>query len=215
MCDGQPIVSIDHRSTVAASRVVRRLVATVVIVLLGTADASAWSSPAHQAIGEAAQSRLTPQARAALARILQDTDTLSPGALAGVATWADDVRARARHQTVADGWGPADIDEADQFNADNPGNALWHFVDLTLGATAYPATDPPTGDPLKPFVTSDDIVHALGRCIAILEAPTADPKFSKRQAVRWIVHLVGDLHQPMHVRVATTRRPSRPSRPSR
>jgi hypothetical protein len=43
------------------------------------------SGPAHQAIGEAAQDRLTPQASAVLARIWQDTDTLSPGSLAGAA----------------------------------------------------------------------------------------------------------------------------------
>ena len=176
-----------------------RVAASFIIVLLGTSTAGAWSGPAHQAIGEAAQDRLTPQVSAALARILQDTDTLSPGALASVATWADDVRARARHGTVAEGWGQADIEEADQFNADNPSNPLWHFVDLPLGATAYPATDPQAGDPLRPFITSADIVHTLRRCIAIVEAPTEQPGFSKRQAVRWIVHLVGDLHQPMHV----------------
>jgi hypothetical protein len=103
-----------------------------------------------------------------------------------------------RNHTIAEGWGPADVEEADQFNSANPGNDQWHFVDLPLGATSYPVTDPPTGDPLKPFVSLHDIVHALLRCIAILEG-NADPHFSKRQAVRWIVHLVGDLHQPMHV----------------
>ncbi len=65
----------------------------------------------------------------------------------------------------------------------------------------YPASGPPAGDPLKPFVTWDDIVHTLQRGIAILEAPIAPPNFSKRQAVCWIVHLVGDLHQPMHVTI--------------
>ena len=176
----------------------KRLAAALAIVLLGTSPVGAWSSPAHQAIGDAAQDHLTPQANAALARILQDTSTLSSGALAGVATWPDDLRARQRYHTIAEGWGPADIEEADQFNAANPGNDQWHFVDLPLGADGYPLSDPPPGDPLRPFVTSDDIVHALRRCISILEG-TAEPNFSKRQAVRWIVHLVGDLHQPMHV----------------
>ena len=102
---------------------ITRLSISLVVLLLSASNAGVWSSPAHEAIGEAAQSRLTPQASAALARILQDTGTLSPGALAAVSTWPDDVRARARHGTRADGWEPADIEEADKFNADQPDNA--------------------------------------------------------------------------------------------
>src|SRR5262245_29179951 len=177
----------------------KRLAVSLIALLLSASSAGAWSSPAHEAIGEAAQSRLTPQASAALARILQDTDTLSPGALAAVATWPDDVRARARFGTVAPGWSQADKDEADAFNSANPSNDQWHFVDLPLGASGYPAVDPSATDPLKPFVSDHDIVRTVRRLIGILESPTADPTISKRQAVRWIVHLVGDLHQPMHV----------------
>src|SRR5262245_17206271 len=98
----------------------KRLAVSLLALTLSASSAAAWSSPAHQAIGEAAQSRLTPQAAAALARILQDTDTLSPGARAGVATWADDIRARQRFGTVAEGWGQAEIAEADKFNSDHP-----------------------------------------------------------------------------------------------
>ena len=70
------------------------------------------------------------------------TQRWDPGTHAVVATWADDLRARQRYRTVAEGWGQADIEEADQFNAANPGHDQWHFVDLPLGAAGYPATDP-------------------------------------------------------------------------
>ena len=160
---------------------------------------AAWGFAPHQAIGLAAESQLTPRAKAALARILQDTDTLAPGALARIATWPDDLRARPRFHKVAEGWGQLEIEEADQFNAEHPGNDQWHFVDLPLGAGAYPATDPAPGDPLRPFVGKGDIVHVIRRCVEILEAPTEPANFSKRQAVRWLVHLIGDLHQPLHV----------------
>jgi len=69
-------------------------------VLLAPTLAAAWSSPAHQAITQAAQDRLDPGPRKALAKILQGTNVLSPGVLASVATWPDDVRARAHHGTV-------------------------------------------------------------------------------------------------------------------
>ncbi len=169
------------------------------LVLLAPALAAAWSSPAHQAIAQAAQDRLDPAPRKALAKILQGTDVLSPGVLASVATWPDDVRARAQHGTIPDQWTPADIAEADQFNARHPSNAQWHFVDLPLGAGGYPTTEPPSTDPLRPFVSDADIVHALTQCIAILEGTIAPPNFTKLQAARWLVHLVGDLHQPLHV----------------
>lgn len=159
----------------------------------------ALSGPAHEAIAVAAQTQLSPATKLALAQILQETSSLSEGALAAVATWPDDLRALAHFGTKAAGWGPADVAEAETFNTDHPGNAGWHFVDLPLGASGYPATDPSSTDPLRPFVLDGEIVHALRQCIAILESPTAPPNFTKRQAVRWIVHLVGDLHQPMHV----------------
>ena len=172
--------------------------AFVTSALLLPAAALAWSYASHQAIGLAAESQLTSKTRAALARILQGTDTLSPGALAAVATWPDDLRAHARRQFV-EGWGPIEIEEADAFNAAHPENGGWHFVDLPLGAGAYPATDPAPSDPLRPFVGPNDVVHAIRQAIAVLEAPTESPTFTRRQAVRFLVHLVGDLHQPMHV----------------
>jgi len=46
---------------------------------------------------------------------------------------------------------------------------------------------------MRAFVGPDDIVHAMAQVIAILETPTPSPDFSKAQAVRWLVHLVGDL----------------------
>ena len=169
------------------------------LVLLAPTLAAAWSSPAHQAIAQAAQDRLDPAPRKALAKILQGTNVLSPGVLASVATWADDVRARAQHGTIPNQWTSVDIAEADQFNAHHPSNAQWHFVDLPLGAGGYPATEPSPTDPLRPFVNHADIVHAILQCIAILEGTIAPPNFTKLQAARWLVHLVGDLHQPLHV----------------
>lgn len=173
----------------------------IVISLLAftTPQAAAFSSPGHQAIADVAQDRLSPATRAALGRILQGSGDLAPGALAAVATWPDDVRARAVHGTIAAGWTSDDVQEADDFNRDHPRNADWHFVNLPLGAVGYPPDPVPTGNPLRAFVGPDDIVHALNQAIQILESPTTTDGFSKRQAVRFLVHLVGDVNQPMHV----------------
>lgn len=177
----------------------KRTAILVILLALTTSHAAAFSSPGHRGIADVAQDRLSPATRAALGRILQDTDDLAPGALAAVATWPDDVRARAARGTIKPGWTPDDVQEADDFNRDNPRNGEWHFVNLPLGAAGYPADPVPTGNPLRAFVGPDDIVHALNQAIEILESPTATDGFSKRQAVRFVVHLVGDIHQPMHI----------------
>ena len=39
----------------------------------------------------------------------------------------------------------------------------------------------------------------IHRCIEILESETDTPEFTKLQALRWLLHLVEDLHQPLHV----------------
>src|SRR5215470_20111063 len=106
------------RSAIRFSRGAAMKIAPLIasFVLLAPTLAAAWTPPAHQAITQAAQDRLDPGPRKALAKILQGTNVLSPGVLASVATWPDDVRARAQHGTIPDQWTSADIAEADQFN---------------------------------------------------------------------------------------------------
>jgi hypothetical protein len=61
----------------------------------------------------------------------------------------------------------------------------WHYV--TLNGTVYDHA-PPEGDALE----------ALTRFRATLQDPTASLA-DKQLALRFIVHVVGDLHQPLHV----------------
>jgi S1/P1 Nuclease len=174
----------------------KQLLLAPVMLLLIASPAFGWGNEGHQAIAEAAQSALSDRASTALAQMLFATDRLPPGALASVATWPDEVRARAAFGTVAPGWDDAAKHEADKFNSDHKTNALWHFVNLPLGAAGYkdPGTLSP-GDPMRAFVGPDDIVQAMKQCITILESQTAPGDFSKAQAVRWLVDLVGDIHQ--------------------
>ena len=52
--------------------------------------------------------------------------------------------------------------------------------------------------------SDDDIVHILKQCIAVLKGArgaSANPhNFSQREALLLLVHLIGDLHQPLHGR---------------
>src|SRR6188768_2092952 len=64
------------------------------LLLLATAgDALAWSGDGHRLVAELAQRRLSPAAQAEVARLLAGEPDPT---LAGIATWADDLRAESR-----------------------------------------------------------------------------------------------------------------------
>src|SRR6266481_237855 len=156
----------------------RILIIVWFVALFFTTPAYPWGAEGHQAIGEAARTMLTPKARIEIQKLLGDDD------LASIAVWLDDVRNLAHHHS-----GPLrDDPEAMAFNAKFPENDSWHFVDLPVGFTNYSLDGP--------FSSPNDIVHALGMAIDVLEGKSS--QFTKVQALRIIVHLVGDIHQPLH-----------------
>ena len=137
-----------------------------------------WGAEGHQAIGEAARTMLSSKARGEIQKLLGNDD------LASIAVWLDDIRNLAHHHS-----GPLKNDpEAKAFNAKFPENDSWHFVNLPVGFTNYSLGGP--------YSSPNDIVHALRRAIDVLEGKSS--QFTKVQALRIIVHLVGDIHQPLH-----------------
>jgi len=78
---------------------------------------------------------------------------------------------------------------ADDFRKSHPETAPWHFVDIPLNAQTYNAArDCPAGD---------CAVAKLEQFRAILADQSA-PAAQRLEALKWIVHLVADLHQPLH-----------------
>ena len=70
----------------------------------------------------------------------------------------------------------------------------WHYVTLPRGKAAAQLEHPQEGD----------AVTALEGFAATLRDPRAD-RLSKKRALRFIVHLVSDLHQPLHAGNGTDR----------
>lgn len=67
-------------------------------------------------------------------------------------------------------------------------SGAWHFVNIPINAGRYdPARDCPRGQ---------CIVAAIDRFAA--ELVESDSGLRRADALRWIVHLVGDVHQPLH-----------------
>jgi hypothetical protein len=64
----------------------------------------------------------------------------------------------------------------------------WHYVTIPAGVTYADSRKNEAGD----------VLEAIARFERVL-ADAAAPRPRRQEAIRWLVHLVGDLHQPMHV----------------
>lgn len=145
---------------------------TIAVASLGSSDLRAWGGQGHRVIGLIAAHHLTPAARAQVAWLL-DNQTL-----AGVSTWADDYRDSV-YQTFS-----------------------WHFVDIPLEATRY---DRDRDCPRQPRVTPGARADVWRDCIvdriAYNQERLGNPKLDRADravALKFLVHFVGDLHQPFH-----------------
>jgi hypothetical protein len=142
-------------------------------------------------IAAAAEKYLSKNAKKRVGQLLAP---LGPdGTLPAVAPWADLVK---RHSTA-----PSDPD-TQKFLSDarnigpNPNapeyvNGRWHYADIPLGCDSYDPTRYPS------FTRDDDIVHVLAGAVNSLQGET--DRFSPINALRLVIHLVGDVHQPLHV----------------
>ncbi len=128
-----------------------------------------WWDKGHAIIAAVAADRLTPRARAAVKDILKNDPT--GHTLVAVSAWADTVRKTAMPET---------------YN--------WHFVDIPLSAQP-PAYD--AARDCRPTPAGDCIIAALDRQVAVLTDKNESPT-DRAEALKFITHLVGDLHQPLH-----------------
>jgi hypothetical protein len=73
-----------------------------------------------------------------------------------------------------------------------PNTVNWHFVNIPLDATSY---DPERDCSMTP--KGDCVIRAIERVRATL-ADSTKPREERREALMFLVHLVGDVHQPLH-----------------
>jgi S1/P1 Nuclease len=155
---------------------------SVAMLLFSSEPTLAWGEKGHQAVGSIAAMRIKPATAAKLKSILQPGESLS-----SISTWADDVKYR-----IGEHDPDADTNAFLQDELHNKNNNEWHYVDLALGCENY--------DACPEFQRNYDIVHMINVCVSTLRGrPDPDHPLSRRNALRLLVHLVGDLHQPLHV----------------
>jgi hypothetical protein len=98
------------------------------------------------------------------------TSLIGPEGLDQAATWADDIRNDPN-------WQPP---------LKNP--SPWHYISIDDGETLETTARVPNGD----------VLEAIGRFSAVLRNPRAT-RPAKHEALKFLVHFVGDVHQPLHV----------------
>ncbi|RWG83513.1 S1/P1 nuclease [Mesorhizobium sp.] len=156
--------------------------ATIWVSLATCGHALAWGQEGHAVIAEIAQHRLSKDAYEVIEQLLRSHLKLEPPAtvsLASVASWADDYRAENHKET-----------------------SNWHFVDIPLASRPGDATAGTTAyDPARDCKDDAAFGFCLMKALPAQEKILADPKKSDEErwmALAFVIHLVGDLSQPLH-----------------
>ena len=190
-------------------------------ILIVPLCAHAWDSEGHMAVAYVAYQQLTPTTRTRVKALLAlnpyATDTTGdptkwPALLAKgpksadpdlltfmlAATWPDEIRSDANYHD--DGPAGGDRPPTDGTADRNTGyddfarHKYWHFVDTPFSpdGTALPAIPTPNAQ--------TEVVIFRG----VLKS--SQPDALKSYDLAWLLHLVGDLHQPLHCATRVTKK---------
>jgi hypothetical protein len=137
----------------------------------------AWDGTGHMIIAQVAYERLNPNAKAKVQQLAAQLDLKGvPYNAVSLACWPDDIK-------------HAHTDVPHHGDYKN-----WHFIDLSCGNGPDLIHNPPTQT-----ITDGDAVSALNRCLGVIKNHTPDPFVTNEvMALSLLMHLVGDLHQPLH-----------------
>jgi hypothetical protein len=153
-----------------------RLVLAGLIAFSIPMPVTAWDAEGHELIATMAFARLNPKAQQAVTNLSHEM--VNPGQAYDaitVACWMDDLRQK----------------------TDMPYHGMflsWHYINIGIDA----------GDALPPFEPGNDnetygnVVQALKRAIAVLKGGSDPYITTKAMACAMVMHLVGDIHQPLH-----------------
>lgn len=159
----------------------QRCAVFVLAALLAVPPAQAWGPVGHRTVGAIADQLLKgSRTGQQLASLLLPGETL-----ASVSNWADCPKPGLF-------CGPLTA-EMQAYLEHNPRHGNYHFIDIPLQQGRYRAEVAGRHE--------DNIVLVMQQAIGVLQGKGApNPhQFTRRQALLLLVHLAGDIHQPLHV----------------
>jgi hypothetical protein len=185
------------------------LFAAVAALALGAwGSAAAWHSQGHMEVAAIAWPMLTPGVQCAADKLLRSAPTYA-NTKAGItdaagvdpkealfihaATWPDRIKSDPAHEFFKDpdaapkkgtaAAAYADVNRGLSGPKPWPAHSYWHFVDLPVGPGPQPQ-----------WSNAEEKIESLA---ADLRNPAATVD-QKAYALAWLIHLVGDVHQPLH-----------------
>lgn len=150
---------------------------------MGAQNAWGWGREGHRAVGRVAELRLNDKAKAAL----EDLTDISLGT-DQIASWADTI---AHKQGLVNGTGPLAL------------NNFWHYADIPYDADTYDQDREAqeVAKRAKKTVAEIGKNHNVIEQIKLWQIVLANPKepiAQRKAALKFIVHFLGDIHQPLH-----------------
>lgn len=191
-------------------RSIKRLLLLVVVFLSGAVPSYAWDSFGHMEVAYVAYQKLAPATRARVWTLLQlnpDFATWEKTIPAGTSDsdkqvmifmiasiWADEIKNippykdRFTDDTGKDTNVPPDSPTASQNigYSDLFRHRYWHFIDVPFSRDATPL-------PPIPRPNAETQIAAFRAALA-----ATNPDELKAYDLVWLLHLVGDIHQPLH-----------------
>jgi len=172
------------------------LAAATIAASLGSAPAAfAWWDQGHMQIAALAYEQLDPAARATADRLIElnpeyaawtagvPDDQKAEAAFVRAAVWADDIKSDPDYtrDTVEAPTAARNVGYADHLVHD-----YWHYIDLPFSTDETP-------------VHSPDTPNALTQIQLLTTTLASDASDDlKSYDLVWLLHLVADLHQPLH-----------------
>jgi hypothetical protein len=174
-----------------------RPAAILAAVLLCPQHLLAWSGNGHCIVGQIAQDLLQqdndPKSKAALGQIQQilGVSSLSPNALSELAPCADQIRS-VDEETGAEKAAGGKVECGGLTLAMNPASEPWHFINFPVNYSGSWQSKCPGNN------------CVVGQIILDVQGLQSNEPLSKRQTdLMYLVHFVGDVHQPLHCAFTT------------
>jgi hypothetical protein len=149
----------------------RKPIALFLLAVLPWSQLSAWGYKGHRIVAEIALNHVSATTRQNLVLLLGNDD------LAGISNWADEVRPQ------------------------RPESYGWHFVDIPKDAAAFSDQRDCYRPDEKHPASKEDHQNCVVDRIIFFKQILANRNASQPdrvEALKWVVHFVGDIHQPMH-----------------
>src|SRR6266568_4493938 len=156
------------------SRIVCGFWITISILLGAVSPAWSWGREGHRVVARVAAKNLTPDTRKKVAAILRTNGAGLEAAMAAAATWPDEI------------------------NKTKTGTGNWHFVDVPVTAPFAVGTLCAAHDCVIDRIQEMSDRLRMNQASFKLASPPRPSRPMTSQEIAFLIHFVGDIHQPLH-----------------